>query len=182
MAGGGMMGAAPTNVGQMGGGMPMAGTTPAPTSPAQPAGLQFGTAGVGTGAVQESSPMAQQMQSPAPMQNPYAQQMARPQMMPQQPMYRQQMSQPQYGGLQSLLNNLLNRYQQPQQRYSQAPQYQSRALGYRPNIAGAQQNLSRVAPSVELQQRRAAEAAAEEARLRAEAEPAYDYVFGVNGG
>jgi hypothetical protein len=46
------------------------------------------------------------------------------------------------------------------------PQYINPALGYRPDTAGAQQNLSRVAKSVVLQQKEAAEA--EAARLRAE--------------
>lgn len=133
-------------------------TTPAATAaptatPTTPASLQFGTTGTGTAGEPQASPMAQQMQAPAPMQNPYA----RP--MPQQ-MYRPQMMQQQYGGLQSLLAGLMNRYQQPQQRVSQMPQYQSSAAGYRPNLAQAQTNLSRTATT-----KAEAQAAAESAAL-----------------
>lgn len=167
MAGGGMGAAAPTNMGQMGG-MPMAGTTPAPslatpqTAPAPTGELQFGTAGVGTGAVEQpispiQSPMAQQMQASSQMQNPYAR--------PMQPMYRPQMQSQQmgqYGGLQALLSSLINRYQQPQQRVSQMPQYQNRALGYRPDLSQAQANLGRTATTqAEAQAAAAAKAAAE---------------------
>ena len=134
--------------------------TPANTSAAP--SLQFGTAGTGTAGEQQASPMVQQMQAQVPMQNPYArpmpQSMYRPQMM-QQP-------QQQYGGLQALLNSLVNRYQQPQQRYSQMPQYRSNALGYRPNLAQAQQSLSRTA-TTKAEAQAAAEAAAR-AKLEAE--------------
>lgn len=80
----------------------------------------------------------------------------------QQNPYFSQMRQgynPQQQGLQQLLGNMLSRYQQPQQRAPmQMPQYQNQALQYRPDISGAQQNLSRVAKSVVLQQKEAAEA------------------------
>ena len=164
MAGGGM--GAPTSTAQMGGSGFMGGLSAAPqqTAPAAaPApsaapvasdNLQFGTAGVGTGAIEtpQVSPMTQQMQAPAPMQNPYASPM------PQQ-MYRPQMMQQQYGGLQSLLMNLINRYQQPQQRYAPMPQYQNRALAYRPNLQQAQANLNRTA-TTKAEAQAAAEAAA----------------------
>lgn len=186
MAGGGMGASAPTGVAQMSGSGFMGGLSAAPQStapaapptpdaaPTAPASLQFGTAGTGTGIVEapQQSPMTQQMQSQAPMQNPYArpmpQQMYRPQMMQQQqPMYRPQMAQQsQYGGLQSLLMNLINRYQQPQQRVSQMPQYQSSGLGYRPNLAQSQANLSRTGVT-QAQAQAAAEAAAR-AKLGAE--------------
>jgi hypothetical protein len=55
------------------------------------------------------------------------------------------------------------------------PQYRNTALSYRPDTAGAQQNLSRVAKSVVLQQKEAAEA--EAARLRAELDAQQQYSY-----
>lgn len=92
------------------------------------------------------SPMQRQMSYQAQMQNPYAQQ----QMMSQY--------QPQYAGIQSLLANLMNRYQQPTygyQQQSQAPIYQTRfqsqsnPLAYRPDPYYAQDVLKNVKPSVQ---------------------------------
>jgi len=61
-------------------------------------------------------------------------------------------------------------YQQPVQR--QMPTYQNTALQYQPNRAPAEQSLNRVAKSVILQQKEAAEA--ELARLKAQTETAAD--------
>jgi len=89
------------------------------------------------------------------------------QMAPQAPQAPQNMQ-----GLQGLMSQMMSRYQSPGQMQQRAPmpmnmpQYRNTALSYRPNTAGAQQNLSRVAKSVVLQQKEAAEA--EAARLRAE--------------
>ena len=82
-------------------------------------------------------------------------------------------------GLQGLMSQMMSRYQNP--RPMNMPQYRNTALSYRPNTVGAQQNLSRVSPSVILQQRQAAEA--EAARIQAEQEaaaqqPQYDYYSG----
>jgi hypothetical protein len=79
-------------------------------------------------------------------------------------------------GLQGLMAQMMSQYQNPRQMQQRAPmpmnmpQYRNTALSYRPNTAGAQQNLSRVSPSVILQQRQAAEA--EAARIQAEQEAA----------
>jgi hypothetical protein len=79
-------------------------------------------------------------------------------------------------GLQGLMAQMMNRYQNPYQMQQRAPmpmnmpQYRNAALNYRPNTVGAQQNLGRVAKSVVLQQKEAAEA--EAARLRAELDAA----------
>jgi hypothetical protein len=78
------------------------------------------------------------------------------QMMPQAPQNTQ--------GLQGLMSQMMSRYQNPYQMQQRAPmpmtmpQYRSSALNYRPDMTGAQQNLSRVAKSVVLQQKEAAEA------------------------
>lgn len=104
------------------------------------------------------------------------------QMVPQAPQAPQNMQ-----GLQGLMSQMMSRYQSPGQMQQRAPmpmnmpQYRNAALSYRPNTAGAQQNLSRVAKSVVLQQKEAAEA--EAARLRAELDAAqqsqYDpYYYG----
>jgi hypothetical protein len=80
-------------------------------------------------------------------------------------------------GLQGLMSQMMSRYQNPYQMQQRAPmpmnmpQYRNTALSYRPNTVGAQQNLSRVSPSVLLQQRQAA-AAAETARIQAEQDAA----------
>jgi hypothetical protein len=71
-------------------------------------------------------------------------------------------------GLQGLMSQIMARYQNPyQMQRAPMPQYMSSALNYRPDIAGAQQNLSRVAPSVAEQQRLQA---IEDARIAAEQE------------
>ena len=158
---GGAVGGAPTSTGQgtpgqigsLGlGGLPMAAPTPAATpapslasTPApDAAGLQFGTAGVGTGMV-EAQPQVQQ----APVA---PQQMYRPQM-------QQQMQMPQYQGLQQLLSRMIGNYQQAPRPLAQ-PQYQNRALAYRPNMASAQQALGRTATTqAEAQAAAAAKAA-----------------------
>ena len=94
------------------------------------------------------------------------------QMAPQAPQAPQSIQ-----GLQGLMSQMMSRYQNPRQMQQRAPmpmnmpQYRNTALSYRPNTAGAQQNLSRVSPSVILQQRQAAEAA-EAARIQAEQEAA----------
>ena len=153
--GGGFFAAGPAQGGSLGlGGLPMAGPTPAatpvPTAVSTPvpdaAGLQFGTAGIGTGPVEQQAPQAQ----------------ATPQPQMQQPMYRPQMQQqmPQYQGLQQLLSRMLGTYQQPQ-RALPPPQYQSRALAYRPNLAQAQANLGRTATTQAEAQAAAAAKAAE---------------------
>jgi hypothetical protein len=74
------------------------------------------------------------------------------QMMPQAPQSLQ--------GLQGLMAQMMSRYQNPYQTMQRAPmpQYRNPALNYRPDMTGAQQNLSRVAKSVVLQQKEAAEA------------------------
>jgi hypothetical protein len=100
---------------------------------------------------------------------------------------------PQQQGLQQLLGSMMNRYQQPQGLPRQAPQqsplqrmptYQNPALMYRPTMQPAQQSLNRVAKSVVLQQKEAAEA--ENARLRAEMEAsggeAQQNPYAYNGG
>jgi hypothetical protein len=91
------------------------------------------------------------------------------QMVPQAPQAPQNTQ-----GLQGLMSQMMSRYQSPGQMQQRAPmpmnmpQYRNTALSYRPNTAGAQQNLNRVAKSVVLQQKEAAEA--EAARLRADLE------------
>jgi hypothetical protein len=114
------------------------------------------------------NPMQQQMmRQQQPMFNPMQQQF-RPQQQfqQQQQMLRQQpFQQQQMGGLQAALMQMLGQYNQPMQRQQFMPQYQNRALQYRPDTTQAQESLSRVAPSVQEQQRRAAE---EAARLQAE--------------
>jgi hypothetical protein len=68
-------------------------------------------------------------------------------------------------------------YQGPMQQGRQMPTYSSSALNYRPNMSAVTANLNRVAPSVALQQKLAAEAEAK--RLAEEAAnappPTYDY-------
>lgn len=78
----------------------------------------------------------------------------------QQPMFNPM--QQQSSGLQAAMMHMMGRQNQPMMRPQMQgiPQFRSQALGFRPNLEGAMQGLSRVAPSVELQQRQAAEAAA----------------------
>jgi hypothetical protein len=113
---------------------------------------------------------------------------ASPQQMQQRPMsplVQQQMMSRQMGpqnfqGLQGLLSQMMARYQNPQQMMRRAPmpQYRSSALNYRPNMTNAQQNLSRVAPSVAEQQRLQA---IEDARIAAE-QPPQDNSYYSGGG
>jgi len=92
------------------------------------------------------------------------------QMMPQAPQSLQ--------GLQGLMSQMMSRYQSPYQTMQRAPmpQYRSSALDYRPDMTNAQQNLSRVAKSVVLQQKEAAEAelaAMKEAQAAAQQDNSY---------
>ena len=68
-------------------------------------------------------------------------------------------------GLQAAMMQMMQQYSRPMMR-PQIQQglepYNSPALNYRPNMSGITANLNRVAPSVELQQRLAAEQAARE--------------------
>jgi hypothetical protein len=99
----------------------------------------------------------------ASQMSPFAQQMMQRSMAPN-PMVQEAM------GLQAALAQMGAQFNQPMMRsqFMPMPAYQNPALNYRPNMAGTQQNLSRVAPSVELQQKQAAE----EARIAAEREAA----------
>jgi hypothetical protein len=105
---------------------------------------------------------------------------------PQQRAPQQMMSQaPQnFQGLQGLMAQMMSRYQNPYQMQQRAPmpmnmpQYRSSALNYRPDMTGAQQNLSRVAPSVAEQQRLQA---IEDARIAAE-QPQQDNNYYGGGG
>jgi hypothetical protein len=102
------------------------------------------------------------------------------QMVPQAPQAPQSMQ-----GLQGLMSQMMSRYQSPYQMQQRAPmpmnmpQYRNAALSYRPDTAGAQQNLGRVAKSVILQQKEAAEAelaamkAAQEAAQQSQQDPYY---------
>jgi hypothetical protein len=135
--------------------------------------------------MQQMSPLVQQQ-----MAAQQAQQMQQTQQM--QPL--RGIGAQQYPALQGLLNQVMARYnpQQfttsmqpaPQQPMMQMPAYRSPALNYNPNMQGAQQNLGRVAKSVVLQQKEAAEA--EAARLKAELEAAQQqqsyYDYGGGGG
>lgn len=101
--------------------------------------------------------------------SPLVQQQLMRQQMPQQMYNPYQMQPQQMGGLQAALMHMLGQYNQPMarpqiQQMQQMPQYQSQALQYRPNTYAAQQNLSRVAPSV---QKQAQDKAAEEAAAAA---------------
>jgi len=93
------------------------------------------------------------------------------QMMPQAPQ-----------GLQGLMSQIMSRYQNPYQMQMSAPAplYQNSALRYRPNIAGAQQNLSRVKPSVYRTDLDAAKARI--AELEAAQQPQQDPFYTGNGG
>ena len=91
--------------------------------------------------------------------------MYQPQYQAYQPQARA--AQPQYqmpnyqSGLQAAMMQMMQQYNRPMMR---APMQQglqpSSALTYRPNMFNATANLNRVAPSVEVQQKQAAEAAA----------------------
>lgn len=122
------------------------------------------------------------MPQQAPQQrvmSPLVQQQLMRQQMPQQMYNPYQMQPQQMGGLQAALMHMLGQYNQPMarpqiQQMQQMPQYQNRALQYRPNTYAAQQNLSRVAPSV---QKQAQDKAAAEAAARAKLEAG----MGVSG-
>ena len=73
----------------------------------------------------------------------------------------------QYAPISQQFNSMDQFYQQPMQQQRQMPEYKSSALNYRPDMSGITTNLSKVAPSVILQQRQAAEAEAK--RLAEEA-------------
>lgn len=139
------------------------GYTPAPTMPTyQPAFNAQQTA------APRLSPQVAQQQF---MQQRMMQQA--PQQMPAQ-MMRQA---PQQQGLQMLLNNMMSRYGMQPQR-APMPQFQSQALQYRPDMTGAQQNLGRVAKSVVLQQKEAAEAELEAMRAAQAAETQNNNPYG----
>lgn len=132
--------------------------------------------------VQYSAPPASNPYQAAFNSNQQAPQQMRMSPFVQQQMMRQQA--PQVSGLQAALIQMLGQYNQPMmrpqmQQSMQMPQYQNPALAYRPDIAGAQQNLGRVAKSVVLQQKEAAEAElarmqeAEAARMAAEQDQNY---------
>jgi hypothetical protein len=170
--GGGAMGASPAGMGGMGfmGGMPMSGGGGELFAPRienqmvrqQPAPQQMQQQ------QRAMSPLMQQqmMRQQQPMFNPMQQMMMRQQQQPrfnqmqQQFRPQQQFQQQQMGGLQAALMQMLGQYNQPMQRQQFMPQYQNQALQYRPDMTQAQQSLSRVAPSVQEQQRLAEEAAA----------------------
>jgi CxxC motif-containing protein (DUF1111 family) len=87
-------------------------------------------------------------------------------------------------GLQGLMSQMMSRYQNPSQMQQRAPmpmtmpQYRNTALSYRPDMANAQQNLSRVAPSVAEQQRLQA---IEDARIAAEQPPQDNNYYNYGG-
>jgi hypothetical protein len=92
-------------------------------------------------------------------------------------------------GLQGLMAQMMSRYQNPSQMQQRAPmpmnmpQYRSSALSYRPDIAGAQQNLSRIKPSVQKQEQdaQAARIAELEAQIAAQQQQSY-YDYGGGAG
>jgi hypothetical protein len=136
---------------------------------AQQQGQGQGQGGVGYSAPPTSNPYQSafsSQQSPITSQQltPFAQQIMQRSMAPN-PILQEAM------GLQAALAQMGAQFNQPMMRsqFTSMPTYQNPALSYRPSLASAQQNLNRVAPSVELQQRQAAEAAAAEAaRLKRE--------------
>jgi hypothetical protein len=137
--GGGAMGASPVGMG----GMPMSGS----------GGELF--------APRIENQMVRQQQQPF-------QQQFRPQQQPfQQQLFQRQQQQQQMRGLQAAMMQMMQQYSRPMMRAPMqqglAP-YNSSALNYRPPVVN---NTSRVAPSVEVQQRLAAEAEAK--RLAEEA-------------
>lgn len=85
---------------------------------------------------------------------------------------RSQQSDPiQQFGLQAMINSAIQS-EMPQSGLPALMPYRASALNYRPNMSGITANLQRVSPSVELQQRLAAEA---EARRQAEEAAANRY-------
>ena len=98
-----------------------------------------------------------------------------------QPQYQQQSYQPQYqqapnyqGGLQAAMMQMMQQYNRPIMRAPMqqglAP-YNNPASSYRPDMSGINANLNRVAPSVPIQQKQAAEAKAA-AKTKADADAA----------
>jgi hypothetical protein len=144
-----------------------------------PAMAKFGNQGSTQGVAQYTPAQTRSTYNPAFSSQQTAQAMpqaAPQQMMPQAPQNFQ--------GLQGLMAQMMSRYQNPRQMQQRAPmpmtmpQYRNTALSYRPNMTNAQQNLSRVAPSVAEQQRLQA---IEDARIAAEQaaqQPQYDYYGG----
>lgn len=120
--------------------------------------------------IMANDPLAQFGDKPPITATP--QQLAPQQMMPRAPQNLQ--------GLQGLLSQMMSRYQNPYQMMQRGavPQYRSSALNYRPNMAGAQQNLGRVAKSVILQQKEAAEAELAAMRAAQAAEQNNSYYSG----
>jgi hypothetical protein len=117
-----------------------------------------------------SSQQTAQQAAPQQMQQSSMSPLVQQQMMPQAPQSLQ--------GLQGLMSQMMSRYQSPYQMMQRAPmpQYRSSALDYRPDMTNAQQNLSRVAKSVVLQQKEAAEAelaAMKEAQAAAQQDNSY---------
>jgi hypothetical protein len=117
-----------------------------------------------------SSQQTAQQAAPQQMQQRSMSPLVQQQMMPQAPQSLQ--------GLQGLMSQMMSRYQSPFQTMQRAPmpQYRSSALDYRPDMTNAQQNLSRVAKSVVLQQKEAAEAelaAMKEAQAAAQQDNSY---------
>jgi hypothetical protein len=149
---------------------PVAGYTPAQTQPTYQPAFNSNQAVQFSPAVQQA---AQQQMSYQQQQNPLFSQM------------RQGYS-PQQQGLQQLLGSMMNRYQQPQVLPQQSmPQYsrfnsQGNPLAYRPTMQPAEQSLNRVAKSVILQQKEAAEA--ELAKMKAEQEAAQQNSYRYDGG
>ena len=115
-------------------------------------------------------------QSPITSQqlSPFAQQMMQRSMAPN-PMLQEAM------GLQAALSQMGAQFNQPMMRSQFMPTYQNPALNYRPNLEGALQGLNRVAPSVELQQKQAAEAEAARLKAELEARPPQGISFGDSG-
>ena len=111
-----------------------------------------------------------------------------PMYQPQYQAYQPQANAPQMqqmpnyqSGLQAAMMQMMQQYSRPMMR---APMQQglqpSSALTYRPNTSAATANLNRVTPSVELQQKQAAEAAARQVATDA-ADPPPVFVYSGSG-
>jgi hypothetical protein len=142
--------------------------------------------GQGQGQGRDSSMPAYGSQTVSPTANRYTPTYAPMQRTPQQAPQQSIQSM----GLEALYQSMANQfapisqqqnpmdqfYQGPMQQGRQMPTYSSSALNYRPNMSAVTANLNRVAPSVALQQKLAAEAEAK--RLAEEAanpQPTYNY-------
>ena len=163
--GGGMIGPAMANVLSQQQGQSQGGVGYSAPAPMAPYASAFSNR-QGSAAPQQLTPFAQQMMQRSMAPNPIVQEAM---------------------GLQAALAQMGGQFNQPmmRQQFAPMPTYQNPALNYRPNLASAQQNLSRVAPSVELQQRLAAEEAARlkaEEDARAAANPPQDYYYSGGGG